>query len=65
MSKEVRELLQQGREHALTAVAETDPRLTAGHLAQLETAIDRSRPAERHAFRRLVVATRKGGDHAD
>jgi HEAT repeat protein len=50
---------------ALTAVAETDPRLTAGHLAQLETAIDRSRPEERHAFRRLVVATRKGGDHAD
>jgi len=50
---------------ALTAVAEADPRLTADHLAQLETTIDRSRPDERHAFRRLVEATRKGGHRAD
>jgi hypothetical protein len=50
---------------ALAAVAEADPRLTAEHLAQLETEIDRSRPEERAAFRRLVAATRKGDDRAD
>lgn len=50
---------------ALTAVADADPRLTTAHLARLETAIDRSRPEERHAFRLLVEASRKGDQRAD
>ena len=50
---------------ALGAVAESAPRLIAGHLDRLETAIDSTRLEERQAFRRLVAATGKRGSHDD